>query len=877
MLQKPSQKSKARDHAKYPASRLEMWKKGKLDKLYDKGTEIQKRMLKTKQHAAESNRKAFCRLMFEGKVRQATKFIETGDTIKGVHSITPEVKHALAEKHPKAEECSPDAMLTITKPVPNAVIFEQISPELVQKCSKLLTGSGGPTLADADLWKYFLCSRAYGKQTYHLAEAVSSLAKILCSEKIHPDSLQEFMSCRLIPLDKGADKHGNIGIRPIGIGEALRRIIGKSVMTILKSDIQKAGGCLQTCTGIRSGIEASIHATNTAWNLQSTECLLQVDADNAFNRLNRKVALHNIQEICPPLATFLFNHYQCAAPLYVKDNTQQEMFLSEEGCTQGDPSAMAFYAGGAKPLVDDLANSVNKEDCKQAWYADDSSATGKLKEVKTWWLKLNEAGPKYGYFPKASKSVLILKNESLLPYAQELFAGCNIQITCLGERHLGAVVGTEAHRDQYVKKKVDKWIKDVSSLAEIAQEEPQAALSAYTKSICHRWVFVQRTIPNIKHLFIPLEECIREVFIPAVVGRNISEEERTLLSLPIRFSELGIANPSLTADREYDASRTVTEDLADLILRQEQDLSLYNPERTAEKVKNLKAAKELYLSERFNTLFEETPDTMLKRCMTLNREKGASSWLTALPLKDRGFCLNKQEFRDAVSLRYGWRIPNTPQFCACGQANSINHALICRKGGYTFMRHNALRDLNAELQTEVCKDVTIEPTLLPTDNKEITGTTANGAAPDISSRGLWSTFQRTFYDVRVLHPNCPSYLQTSVSKLYEDHEKQKMKKYNSRIITVEKGTFTPLVYSTFGGCGPLAKRYHKRLAELISRKRNEEYHHVANHIRMRIRFALLKSVLIALRGERGKRTATAKPVSSTSFNMIPESMDYECF
>ena len=94
---------------------------------------------------------------------------------------------------------------------------------------------------------------------------------------------------------------------------------------------------------------------------------------------------------------------------------------------------------------------------------------------------------------------------------------------------------------------------------------------------------------------------------------------------------------------------------------------------------------------------------------------------------------------------------------------------------------------------------------------------------------------------------------------------------------MEKGTFTPLVYSTFGGCGPLAKRYHKRLAELISRKRNEEYHHVANHIRMRTRFALLKSVLIALRGERGKRNATAQPVSSTSFNMIPEAMDYECF
>ena len=184
-------------------------------------------------------------------------------------------------------------------------------------------------------------------------------------------------------MDKGADNDGNPGVRPIGIGEALRRVIGKSVMSILKSDIQKAGGCLQTCSGIRSGIEAAIHATNTAWNLDGTECLLQVDANNAFNRFNMKVALHNIQEVCPPLVTFLYNHYQSAAPLFANDNKQQEMFLSEEGCTQGDPTAMSFYALGVKPLVDSLAECTDKENCKQAWYADDSSATDKLQEIKT--------------------------------------------------------------------------------------------------------------------------------------------------------------------------------------------------------------------------------------------------------------------------------------------------------------------------------------------------------------------------------------------------------------------------------------------------------------------------------------------------------------
>ena len=81
-------------------------------------------------------------------------------------------------------------------------------------------------------------------------------------------------------------------------------------MTAFKSDLQKAGGCLQTCSGVRSGIEAAVHATDEAWKSPHTECLLQVDAENAFNRLNRKVALHNVRELCPSVHTYLVNHYQ---------------------------------------------------------------------------------------------------------------------------------------------------------------------------------------------------------------------------------------------------------------------------------------------------------------------------------------------------------------------------------------------------------------------------------------------------------------------------------------------------------------------------------------------------------------------------------------
>ena len=149
--------------------------------------------------------------------------------------------------------------------------------------------------------------------------------------------------------------------------------------------------------------------------------------------------------------------------------------------------------------------------------------------------------------------------------------------------------------------------------------------------------------------------------------------------------------------------------------------------------------------------------------------------------------------------------------------------------------------------------------------------------PQIYRQEACGAFERTFYDVRVLHPNAPSYMSKSISQLYGIHEKEKMRKYNSRVITIERGSFTPLVYTAFGGWGPQAKRYHIRLTQLISKKRNEEYCYVMNHIRLKVRFALLRSVLVAVRGERGKRMPPAHPIRSTSFNMVPEAMHYESF
>ena len=77
-----------------------------------------------------------------------------------------------------------------------------------------------------------------------------------------------------------------------------------------------------------------------------------------------------------------------------------------------------------------------------------------------------------------------------------------------------------------------------------------------------------------------------------------------------------------------------------------------------------------------------------ERALENAQQKGASNWLTTLPLSWLEYVLNKQEFRDSIALRYDWQIDNIPKHCGCGSPNDINHCLTCKLGGYVIMRHN---------------------------------------------------------------------------------------------------------------------------------------------------------------------------------------------
>ena len=66
------------------------------------------------------------------------------------------------------------------------------------------------------------------------------------------------------------------------------------------------------------------------------DAVLLIDAEIAFNSINRKVMLHNLKFICPIIATYITNCYATSSRLFIASG---EEILSIEGTTQGDPTA----------------------------------------------------------------------------------------------------------------------------------------------------------------------------------------------------------------------------------------------------------------------------------------------------------------------------------------------------------------------------------------------------------------------------------------------------------------------------------------------------------------------------------------------------------
>ena len=187
-----------------------------------------------------------------------------------------------------------------------------------------------------------------------------------------------------------------------------------------------------------------------------------------------------------------------------------------------------------------------------------------------------------------------------------------------------------------------------------------------------------------------------------------------------------------------------------------------------------------------------------------------SGWLTVLPISQDHFDLTAQEFCDALALRYQKPLLNVPFNCdCCGAPFSLDHALICRKGGLIIQCHNEVRDAVSDQSALVLGRVVSEPV--------VRDASVDGEAliADLGARGVWESQAMVLFDIRVVDTDAKSYLSHSPVAVLASAEAEKKRKYCG-VCTEHRATFTPLCFSINGLVGDEAACFLKHLGRSLS-------------------------------------------------------------
>ena len=172
--------------------------------------------------------------------------------------------------------------------------------------------------------------------------------------------------------------------------------------------------------------------------------------------------LHNISIICPIILNYITNSYTFNSRLFIIGGKE---IRSIKGTTQGDLTLTGAGALNINPF-----NSISPWILHEVAFADNLAVAGKINEIKSFWDVIEKIGPKYGYFQKASKSYLIVKNQQV-DFASVIFNETDVKITTEGHRHLGVVIGSKEFKSKYIKALLNDWNDQLLLLSQIAQSE----------------------------------------------------------------------------------------------------------------------------------------------------------------------------------------------------------------------------------------------------------------------------------------------------------------------------------------------------------------------------------------------------------------------
>ena len=251
----------------------------------------------------------------------------------------------LKSKHPEAP------IGTSLPPAPeNADSHTPISSEAVRKAiiSFPAGSAGGPDGLKPVHLKNLIGASEAGNR---LLLSVTKLCNFVLSDKIHEEIRPIFFGANLFAFSK-KDR----GIRPIAVGNTLRRLATK---VGLKPVTQELGNFLrpnQLGYGTKGGSEAAAHAIRHYISKNTkNKVFLKLDISNAFNSMRRDHILHKVKETQPSLYNLFWQANSKPSHLFYRD----KLLSSESGLQQGDPGGPALFSLGLDQIVKELRSKLN--------------------------------------------------------------------------------------------------------------------------------------------------------------------------------------------------------------------------------------------------------------------------------------------------------------------------------------------------------------------------------------------------------------------------------------------------------------------------------------------------------------------------------------
>ena len=457
-----------------------------------------------------------------------------------------------------------------------------------------------------------------------------------------------------------------------------------------------------------------------------------------------------------------------------------------------------------------------------------------------------DLGPDFGYFPEPFKSYVVVDKTDFAE-ANTLFGHLGVKVVT-SHRLLGGHIGLSKGLQEYVDEKVARWKDYVARIASVAPSQPQDAYVALTKSLACEWDYLQRVVPECGPAFEPVEESLRETFLPSLFGTEISETERRLFQLPVKFSGLGIRDPTLTSTSAHQTSIQATKHLVSAIKGTcEFDIGIHHDSVSSARFQARKARHEEN-KRLFDSVVAQFGESTQR---ALNRAKDFSTgpWLLSFPSVKNDTVLSPQEFRDGLAVRYNKPLLKLPGSCdGCGAAFSLDHGLNCAKGGNVIRRHNEVRDALGQLAALAYPHVTVEPVVREPAAHNPTDT---GLVCDLTVRGLWSSQTEALIDCRIVNTDAQSYAHRSVKAVLESTAAAKKTKHR-QACNDRRADFSPFVCSSDGAVHREGVHVMKKVAARLAEKWDSNYSRTMSFVRQRLFVAILRASVHCVWGARKK-------------------------